>query len=487
MALVLLAGASPATAQEDYSNRLGVNVGGGLGSYTGGKLDHLGEGTMLGGGLRLGWKRKTDILASIRYGSFAAKNVPAKATLDNHTTQLEFGALHSFRPDAGWTPQAFMGGGISIWSVHDLNGQSNGLFSSGELVRGYKDDGSNVLLSETQFHLYGGAAAEFRLIEQASLQLSGRVDWLIDQQIDNSGASAAFDSPDHVDTNELLPSVFVSVHYFFQKRDSDRDGVPDKSDACPYEAEDFDGYQDFDGCPDADNDGDGVPDATDACPDEAEDMDGFEDDDGCPDADNDGDGVLDAQDPCPNEAEDADGFQDDDGCPDPDNDGDGVPDAADQCDGTPAGIAVDESGCPTAAHIDSARTLDVRFTPNEAELDASAYAALDELVESLKAYPEVDVEVQGHTNDQGDAERNRALSQSRAETVVQYLIERGIAPRRLTPVGYGEDDPIVDNDTPENRARNERIMIVPVGAIELDSLELETPEGRGNDGEEQNE
>ena len=80
-----------------------------------------------------------------------------------------------------------------------------------------------------------------------------------------------------------------------------------------------------------DADKDGIIGTADKCPKEAEDKDGFQDDDGCPDPDNDGDGIPDAADKCPNEAEDKDNFQDDDGCPDPDNDNDGVPDAADKC------------------------------------------------------------------------------------------------------------------------------------------------------------
>ena len=486
MALVLVGlVAFPAATQEEYSKRLGVHVGGGYGSYTGGDRDHLGSGTMLGGGLRFGWKRKTDFMANLRYGSFEAKNIPADTLFHNQTTQLEFGVLHSTRPDAGWTPQVFLGGGVSFWNVFDLTGKSAGLFADGRVAHGYKNDGAPTQLSDTQFHLAAGVGAELQLMEQASLQVSGRVDWLLALNTDNSGASAAFDSPQNVDTNELLPSVFVSIHYFFQKRDSDQDGIANSSDACPYEAEDLDGYQDFDGCPDGDNDADGVADENDACADEAEDMDGFEDDDGCPDTDNDGDGVLDAQDPCPNDAEDVDGFQDDDGCPDPDNDADGVLDTADQCDATPAGIGVDANGCPTAARIEAAETIGVRFTRGEAELQAGAYAALDSLVERLKAYPDVDIEVQGHTNDTGSAANNLALSQTRADAVVRYLVQQGIAARRLTPVGYGEDSPIVENDSPENRATNERIMIVPVGAIEFDSMELETP--KGNDGEDSNE
>jgi hypothetical protein len=98
--------------------------------------------------------------------------------------------------------------------------------------------------------------------------------------------------------------------------DSDHDGVADKNDKCPQQPEDFDGFQDEDGCPDLDNDGDGIPDRDDLAPDLPEDKDGFQDEDGRPDLDNDGDGIRDADDGCPNEPEDFDGDRDTDGCPD---------------------------------------------------------------------------------------------------------------------------------------------------------------------------
>lgn len=131
-------------------------------------------------------------------------------------------------------------------------------------------------------------------------------------------------------------------------KDSDGDGIDDRYDACPSEPEDFDGWEDDDGCPELDNDGDGIPDDRDACPDQAEDMDGFEDEDGCPDPDNDGDGIPDGYDSCPNDPEDFDGDRDEDGCPDLDTDGDGIPDSEDQCPYEPEDFDGygDEDGCP---------------------------------------------------------------------------------------------------------------------------------------------
>ncbi len=182
---------------------------------------------------------------------------------------------------------------------------------------------------------------------------------------------------------EWSMTVAVSRQFSFGGRDRDGDGIPDRKDRCPAVAEDRDGFQDQDGCPDYDNDGDGVPDVRDGAPLEPEDFDGFQDEDGIPDLDNDGDGipdkddlcpdepenfngnydqdgcpdqVLDADgdgvedrlDQCPDQAEDMDGFEDTDGCPDLDNDLDGIPDLKDACPDEPEnynGID-DQDGCP---------------------------------------------------------------------------------------------------------------------------------------------
>jgi OOP family OmpA-OmpF porin len=164
--------------------------------------------------------------------------------------------------------------------------------------------------------------------------------------------------------------------------DADSDGIEDAKDECAELAEDRDGFQDGDGCPDFDNDDDGVGDEEDKCPTEKEDADEFEDQDGCldPDDDHDGigdvkdacpreagpdspdaklrgcpprdrdvDGIYDLDDKCPKKAEDRDGFEDGDGCPDLDNDQDGIPDGDDACP-IVAGLAREDAklnGCPS--------------------------------------------------------------------------------------------------------------------------------------------
>ena len=232
--------------------------------------------------------------------------------------------------------------------------------------------------------------------------------------------------------------------------DPDKDGISGSADQCPNDPEDADGFQDEDGCPDGDNDGDGIADASDQCPGDAEDADGFKDDDGCPDPDNDGDGIADAQDQCPTDAEDADGFQDEDGCPDPDNDGDGVPDAQDQCQDkaeTKNGFQ-DGDGCPDelppAVKKYSGTVKGINFKTGSADILKTSNKVLDGAVKVLTEYPDLKIEIQGHTDDVGDDQKNMELSEARAASVRQYFLAKGIAEDRITSHGYGETMPATD-------------------------------------------
>ncbi len=263
--------------------------------------------------------------------------------------------------------------------------------------------------------------------------------------------------------------------------DLDHDGIPDSVDKCPQAPEDFDGFEDQDGCPDYDNDKDGIVDSLDECPNDPEDYDGFEDQDGCPDPDNDKDGICDpwvadqhreklyekictGSDKCPNLPEDIDNFEDEDGCPDYDNDLDGVPDSIDRCPNEPG--PADNFGCPKEAQ-ETSKAKEIRqgrlilkgveFKSNSVDLTSDSYAKIDEVFESLKAYSEVKIQLCGFTDNTGNAEANRKLSLRRAQTVRAYLILRGIDPSRITAIGRGGEDPITDNSTSEGRAFNRRI------------------------------
>jgi len=211
--------------------------------------------------------------------------------------------------------------------------------------------------------------------------------------------------------------------------------------------------------PGADADGDGLTGDHDLCPQLAEDYDAFEDNDGCPDEDNDNDGVADTNDRCPNRAEDLDGFEDDDGCPDFDNDGDGIGDAEDRCPGI-KGIP-DLAGCPKTKEIPRGKLVlsGVGFQPDNAELTADSYAVLDRIAEALAEWTNVKLEIQGHTDNLGNDMTNLNLSQRRADRVKRYLVEKGIDEKRLRAVGYGAEFPVADNHTIEGRTRNRRVEL----------------------------
>ena len=250
--------------------------------------------------------------------------------------------------------------------------------------------------------------------------------------------------------------------------DNDNDGIPDKSDRCPNEPEDRDGDQDEDGCPennDGDRDGDGIPDSKDKCPDVPEDRDGFEDTDGCPDPDNDKDGIPDKQDACPNDPEDKDGFEDEDGCPDPDNDKDGIPDVKDKCPNEPETFNgfEDEDGCPDKGSVilqDNALIIlkKINFKTASAEILPESNSILDAVATTIIHHPEfVLMEVAGHADERADDGYNLRLTQDRVNSVVTALVQRGVTRDKLRSKGYGEYCPEDPEHNAEAWEKNRRV------------------------------
>ena len=297
--------------------------------------------------------------------------------------------------------------------------------------------------------------------------------------------------------------------------DNDNDTVTDATDLCPGEPEDSDGFEDADGCPDTDNDRDQIADVTDVCPNEAEDIDGFEDGDGCPDLDNDGDGLVDALDKCIGVPESRNGYQDEDGCPD-DSTSRISGQISDAASGAPISatvtLAPEDVSVYTADgqfHFDTkvigaaqlrvqsvgyleatfalnisaasdvtyafslekpkgriqvtqtSLTVDpIFFVAGKATIEKRSADALDVLAQYLRLNPGVGLSIEGHTDDKGDAKSNAKLSSRRAAAVVDALVDRGIEISRLSSIGYGEDRPLVPNDSEENRAQNRRVEFI---------------------------
>ncbi len=250
-------------------------------------------------------------------------------------------------------------------------------------------------------------------------------------------------------------------------KDSDKDGIPDMTDKCPQQAGKVRTAEHY-GCPDTDEDG--VPDPIDKCPNAAEDTDGFEDTDGCPDPDNDQDGIPDASDECGEEPEIKNGFKDEDGCPDsvPDADKDGIPDSVDKCPTKPENFNgfEDEDGCPDRGVAlveikeEEIKILQrVEFETGSDKIQGkTSFAVLDAVVGVLKTNPQIFlIEVAGHTDNQGDSKFNKELSQKRAEAVRKYLAGKGVAESRLRATGYGQEKPISENDTNAGKQKNRRV------------------------------
>ena len=187
--------------------------------------------------------------------------------------------------------------------------------------------------------------------------------------------------------------------------------------------------------------------------------------------DNDGDGKVDyPADPGCTSADDTDETDPPQCSNGKDDDGDGLVDfpadkgcsAADDNDETdpcksPApGEKVSLKGCGMG---DIIVLRGVNFEFDKANLTVNAKTLLDNVAEELTAYPDIKVEVGGHTDAKGSDEYNQKLSEGRAASVLKYLKSKGIAADRMTSVGYGETKPVADNETDEGRELNRRVEL----------------------------
>lgn len=138
-----------------------------------------------------------------------------------------------------------------------------------------------------------------------------------------------------------------------------------------------------------------------------------------------------------------------------DSDGDGIVDDKDQCPDTPAGERVDGNGCPLGKII---ALKGVTFEFDKTRLRPDAQTILDWATDILKKYPDMQVEVAGHTDSLGSDAYNQKLSEGRASAVRDYFVEKGVT-NTLTVKGYGEAEPVADNDSDEGRERNRRVEL----------------------------
>lgn len=281
---------------------------------------------------------------------------------------------------------------------------------------------------------------------------------------------------------EVLASLVVTLNRPYL--DTDGDGVPDpgqrarSEDACPRER----GVKHLRGCPDDDRDG--IRNQDDQCPKQS----GLAARDGCPPlVDADGDGFYDAgqynipeglKDRCPGMT----GVHEYDGCPAPDTDGDGLLDLIDKCPQEPEAVNgfEDADGCPDVLPPDVAALLGtlrgIQFGFLSDRLSESSKPVLLKAAEVLKLHPDLKIEIQGHTDADGDPVANKALSLRRAMSVRRELVTQGIVECRLRAVGYGGEQALDGGDGNDARAANRRIEFRLIGPNE-ELIALEKDQG----------
>jgi OmpA-OmpF porin, OOP family len=245
--------------------------------------------------------------------------------------------------------------------------------------------------------------------------------------------------------------------------DRDRDGVPDREDACPDQPGGRSADPRSNGCPPpppADGDKDGIPDRDDACPDKAGPASADPKANGCP-PDRDKDGVPDAEDACPDLLGVTSPDPKKNGCP-ADRDGDGVPDLQDACPDQAGAQDPDpkKNGCPLA-RIDAEQIKireQVKFRTRSAKILPESDSIIKAVADLLAKHPEIkSVRIEGHTDSDGSNAFNLQLSAARARAVLQALAAKGVERGRLKAAGFGEENPIDKNDTPQGKQNNRRV------------------------------
>jgi OOP family OmpA-OmpF porin len=242
--------------------------------------------------------------------------------------------------------------------------------------------------------------------------------------------------------------------------DRDHDGIIDPEDACPDEPGPRNSDPKKNGCPLRDRDGDHILDDDDACPDEP----GPPNEDplknGCPIHDRDGDHIVDDEDACPDLPGPASSDPEKNGCPD--TDGDNIIDPKDACP-TVAGPPNEDpkkNGCPPARiEKGQIRILEqVQFAFNSDRILHASDVILTAVLKIVQDHEEITkISIEGHTDNVGSAKYNKDLSNRRAASVRNWLVQHGVDPDRLTSIGYGLERPIADNVTEDGRQENRRV------------------------------
>lgn len=441
------------------------------------KLENLNDGLNLGGRFSINFTSFIAYEGTFEVLQTSTDDTFRRVTYINNHHDLVLSAPFPFV-----SPYFAIGAGFQHYNIREVYAKGLGPATDDPVRDPYferpQDEAYSYRSADGDFLFDVGGGAKFILIETLDPRLGFQAGLRLDARYKVSFGPSTFQ--DGVPTLEALndegrPNYTGTFHHLELGGgiwvafgggigpDKDRDGIPNRKDACPSEPEDVDDFEDEDGCPDRDDDKDGIEDEDDGCRLDPEDKDGFEDQDGCPDTDNDKDGIADDNDQCRDKPEDEDGFEDNDGCPELDNDGDGFLDPDDACTNAPETFNsyLDRDGCPDQIPDDLAEFAgaipSIQFKVASTVLLNKSKPVLDKAARVLNRYPDLGVEIQGHASSEGDDDYNLRLSQDRTETVREYLIGRGVDPDRLRARGYGEKQPVATNETDQGRRQNRRV------------------------------
>jgi outer membrane protein OmpA-like peptidoglycan-associated protein len=420
LAALLIGGAaftSAAARAEPLAQRLRVGV-------------EFGGGTMLSSYQRSALDYDKDLQASLFGGLTVINHLDAELTLRNWW----------FPSGQGYGRGTLVGAGGRVWFLDDRAGAA---FANGNLGLGRNGDSSRFM-----FDL--GLGYVFHLPSALDLGPVFRYGEVV---------TSSADAPN--DARFWSLGVTVSYRPFHNATPTQESPVaaapPATAPAKQRVAEKV-----------ADRDGDGVDDLHDNCPDVASGPNPDPDKPGCPDGDQDKDGVADHLDQCRAVPK---GFHPDPaqlGCPLPDRDQDSVPDAEDHCPDKPGAPSPEPrlNGCPGLVNVTAGKiqiNRPVFFATGDERILPTSFPVLQAVADTLKMTTEIhEVEIQGHTDAQGDPERNRDLSQRRAASVRNWLVQHGIDTLRVRARGFGDSKPQSTNKTAKGRGANRRVEFLIV-------------------------
>ena len=434
--------------------------------------------------------RDKDQLLEVMSHLVSKEDAPFKTTF----IPISVFGRYNFIKDQNWIPYLTGGMGVMMWNCEN----TEDFVSHDELNIPVSHPSGSVSFSGNNFIANIGGGIEWEISRTVAIDFGVKYQRIFNQNQDMSGESTTDLGRKDAQTGNLSAGFGITLR-FGGWRDSDGDGIEDKLDKCPFVPEDFDDFEDEDGCPDYDNDADGLldsvetntgtfisADSTGTDPNVADtDMDGVNDYDEVytyltdplsvdTDADSlsDGDEVNNYQTDPNSPDTDGDGLNDGDEIfihqTDPknaDTDGDGFMDGDDKCPLEPETFNgfMDDDGCPDKKpeiifEKKSPIVLDgVNFKVGSSELTDNAKFVLGKVVRTLKDYKEMYLEISGHTDSSGSRSLNMKLSRKRAESVRRYLINQGIEDFRWRAIGLGPDHPVTSNKTKAGRAKNRRI------------------------------